>query len=89
MWAHRKEENLEDLKKEPADAKLRRYKSNWIRHVTRTNSSRMLKTMLNYRSNGRRRLGRPLKIQLGDAKTSPLQSKTTINLFVSIKHDNN
>ena len=41
--------------------KLRRYKSNWLRQVTAMNSNRMAKIMLNYRPNGRRRLGRLLK----------------------------
>jgi len=53
-------EILAELKLEPADEKLRRYKSNWLRHVTRMNSNRMPKIMLNYRPNGRRRLWRPL-----------------------------
>jgi hypothetical protein len=33
----RNEEILEELKVEPFDEKLRRYKSNWLRHATRTN----------------------------------------------------
>jgi hypothetical protein len=52
---------LEELKAEPADEKLRRYKSNCLRHVTRMNSGRMAKIVLNCRANGQRRLGRPLK----------------------------
>jgi hypothetical protein len=55
---------LEDLKVEPVDEKLRRYKSNLLRHVTRMNNNRMPKVMLNYRPTGKRRLGRPLKILL-------------------------
>ena len=54
---------------EPADKKLRRYKSDWLWHVTRTNSNRMLKIMLNCRLNGRRWLGRPLNRLLGKAIT--------------------
>jgi len=46
----RNEEILEELKAEPADEELRRYKSNRLRHVTRV----MPKIMLNYRPNGRR-----------------------------------
>jgi hypothetical protein len=46
---------LEDLKAEPVDKKLRRYKSNWLSHVTRMNSNRMPKIMLNYRADRRRR----------------------------------
>jgi hypothetical protein len=33
----RNEEILEELKVEPVDEKLRRYKSNWLRHATRMN----------------------------------------------------
>jgi len=39
------------LKVEPADEKLRRYKSTWLRHVTGVNN-RMPKIMLNYRPHG-------------------------------------
>jgi len=60
---------LEELKVEPVDEKLRRYKSNWPRHVTKINSSRTPKIMWNCRRNGRRRLGRPLKRQLEEAET--------------------
>jgi hypothetical protein len=42
---------LEELKVEPVDEKLRRYKSNWL-HVTRMNSDMMPKIMLNYIPNG-------------------------------------
>ena len=48
--------------------KLRRYQSNWLRNVKRMNS-RMPKTMLSYRPNGRRELGRPLKRLLDEAET--------------------
>ena len=41
----RNEEILEELKAEPVEEKLRRYKSNWLRHVTRMNSRRMAKIM--------------------------------------------
>jgi len=37
------EEILEELKIEPVDEKLRRYTSNWLRHVTRMDSNRMPK----------------------------------------------
>jgi hypothetical protein len=63
-WVHtfwpkkRNGENLKELKVESFDEKLTRYESNWLRHVTRTNSNRMSKILLNYLSNWRRRLGR-------------------------------
>jgi hypothetical protein len=55
------EEILEELKAEPLDKKLRRYKSNWLQHVAGMNNNRMPKVMLNCRPNGRRRLVRPFK----------------------------
>jgi hypothetical protein len=64
-----KEKNLAELKVEPADEKLRRFKSSWLRNVTRMNNDRMPKIMLNYRPNGRRRLGRPLKRLLNEDET--------------------
>jgi len=45
----RKKEILEELKLEPDDEKLRRYKSNKLRHVIRMSNNRMPKLMLNYR----------------------------------------
>jgi hypothetical protein len=59
---------MEEWKEEPVDMKLRRYKSNWLQHVTRMNNNRMPKIMLN----GRRQLGRPLKRLLDQAKTGLL-----------------
>jgi hypothetical protein len=56
-----RDEILEELKVEAADEKLRRYKSNWLQQLTRMNNNRMTKIMLNYRPNGRRRLGRTLE----------------------------
>jgi len=39
-FGHRRtEEILEELKVELADEKLRKYKSSWLRHVTRMNNS--------------------------------------------------
>jgi hypothetical protein len=72
----RNEEFLEGMKAEPVDKKLRRYKSDWLQHVTRTNNKRMPKIMLNYRSNGRRWLGRPLKRLLDEAETCLLRSNS-------------
>jgi hypothetical protein len=57
------------MKAEPVDEKLRRCESNWQRYVTRMISNRIPKVMLNYRPNGRRRLGRPLKRLLDEAET--------------------
>jgi hypothetical protein len=65
----RNEEIWEELKVEPIDEKLRRYKPNWLRHVPRMNNRRMPKIILNYRRNRRRRLGRPLKRLLDEAET--------------------
>jgi len=59
------EEILEDLKAEPADEELRRYKSSLLRHVKRM----MPKIVLNCIPNGRRRLGRPWKRLLDKART--------------------
>jgi hypothetical protein len=60
---------LEDLKAEPVDEKLRRYKSDWLWHITKMNSSRMPKIMLNCRPHERRHGGRPLKRLLDEAET--------------------
>ena len=65
----RNEDIFEELKVETVDEKLRRYKSNWLRHATRTNSKRLPKIMLNYRSNIKKKLGRPLKRRLDQAET--------------------
>jgi len=65
----RNEEILDEMKVEPVDGKLRRCKSNWLRHVTGMNSSRMARIMLYCRQNGRRRLGRPLKGLLDKAES--------------------
>jgi hypothetical protein len=51
------EEIFEGLKVEAVNQKLRRYESKWLRHVTGMINNRMPKTMLNYRPNGRTRLG--------------------------------
>ena len=67
---HKKNQGiLEKQKVEPADEKLRRYKLNWLGHLTRINLNRMLKIMLNCRPNGRRRLVRPLKRLSDEAET--------------------
>jgi hypothetical protein len=53
---------------EPVGEKLIRYKSNWLRHLTRINNNRMPRIMLNYRPNGRRQLGRALNGLLYEAE---------------------
>jgi hypothetical protein len=63
----RNEEILEELKVDPVDKKLGRYKSNWLQHVARMNNNRMPKIMLHCRPNGRRRLERPFKRLLDEA----------------------
>jgi len=62
---------LEELKVEPNNEKLRRYKSNKLRHVRNKNEQPIgcQTIMLNYRPNGQGRLGRPLKRQSDEAKT--------------------
>jgi hypothetical protein len=57
------------MKVEPVAKKLKRYKSNWLRHVTRMDSSRMAKIKLNFRLNGRKRLERHLKRLLDEVET--------------------
>jgi hypothetical protein len=70
LFDHKRNEEIsEGLKVEPVDEKLRRYKSNWLRHVTRMNNNRMAKIMLNYRPNGLRGFGRPLKTLVDEAET--------------------
>jgi hypothetical protein len=69
-------ENFEDFQVEPVVEKLRRYKSNWLQRVTRMSSNRMSKIMLNCRTYGRRRLGRPLKRVLDGAETDLLRPKS-------------
>jgi len=60
---------LEGLKVEPVDEKLRRCTSDWLWQVPRMNNNRMPKIVMNFRSNGRRRHGRPLERLLEDAET--------------------
>jgi hypothetical protein len=53
------EDILEELKVEPVDEKLRRYKSSWPRHVAIVNSNRVAQIVLNFRPNEPRRFERP------------------------------
>jgi len=48
---HKRNELLEELKVQPFDKKLRRYKSNRLKHVIRMNKNRMPKIRLNHGSN--------------------------------------
>jgi hypothetical protein len=74
LFDHKRiEEILEELKVKSVDEKQRRYKSNWLQHVTRKNNNCMPKIMLNFRPNGRRRLGRTLKRLLDEAGTGLLR----------------
>jgi len=42
LFEHKKnEEILKELKVEPVDKKLRRYKSNWLQYVARMTNNRM------------------------------------------------
>jgi hypothetical protein len=67
------EKNLKVLKVDPVDEKLKRHKSSWLQHVIRMNNNKMLKIMLNYRPNGRRRFGSALIRLLGEAETALLR----------------
>jgi hypothetical protein len=62
-------EVLEELKAEPVGKKLRRYKSNSLRHVTRTNSNRMTKIKLKYRSKWKKTTWKTFGRLLGDLET--------------------
>jgi hypothetical protein len=62
------EEVLEEQQVEPVDDKLRRHKSNWLRRLTRMDTNKMPKLMLNYIPDERRRLERPLTRQLDEAE---------------------
>jgi hypothetical protein len=77
----RNEEILEELEVETVDEKIRRYKSNWLRYGTRMNNNNknnnwMPKQMLNFRTNGRRRLGRRLKTPSDEAEAGLSRSNS-------------
>jgi hypothetical protein len=65
----RNEEIWGELKLEPVDEKLRRYKSNWLLHITTLNNYRMPNVTLNYRPHGRSRLGIALQRVLDEDET--------------------
>ena len=57
LFDHERIEDIfEKLEVEPVDKKLRRYKPNWLRHVTRMKRKKyeQKKIVQNYRPNGRR-----------------------------------
>jgi hypothetical protein len=70
---HKLNELLEELKVQPVDKKLRRYKSNWLQHVTRMNKNRIPKIRLNHTSN-KDNLEDLLKTLLDEARTGLLRS---------------
>jgi hypothetical protein len=58
LFEHKRNEEIwKELKVEPVDEKMRKYKSNWLTHITRINSKIKAKIMLDFRLNGQRRLG--------------------------------
>jgi len=68
---------LEKLKVELVDEKLRRYKSNWLRSVTRIRNNRMpIRVILNYRPNARRRLERHVERLLDEAEKGQPKSNS-------------
>jgi len=68
---HKRNEGiLEELKLEPVDEKLSRYKPNWLQCVARMDNNMIPKIIMHYRPNGRRRFGRPLHRLLDEAETS-------------------
>jgi hypothetical protein len=70
------EDTLEELKVDPVKKKLAQYKQKCLIHVRRLEDIRYPKQLLDYRPNGRRRPGRPLKRLLDgysrEAETSNL-----------------
>ena len=86
LFDHKRNDDIwEELKVEPVDEKLRRHKSNWL-HVTWMNSNRMPNITLNYRPNGRRRIGIPLKGPLDEAKAGLLRPKPW-RMMITVKWD--
>jgi len=57
-WPQKEWRNFGRYESRRVDEKLRRYKSNWLQHVTWMNNNRMPKIILNYRPNGWRWLER-------------------------------
>jgi len=64
---------LSELKAEPVGKKLRRYKQINLSTSCNKNEQQNAKKKLNYRPNGGKRLGTPLKKLLDEAKTGLLR----------------
>jgi len=62
-------------KLEPSDEKLKRYKSQWLRHVTIMTNKMIPNVMMNYKQNGRRQLGRPLKDTVRRGRNKSIKSQ--------------
>jgi hypothetical protein len=70
VFDHKRNEGiLEEMKAEAVDGILRRYKPNWLRHVAGMENNIMPEIMLNFRPNGGRGFGRPLKRLLDEGET--------------------
>ncbi|KAJ4435830.1 hypothetical protein ANN_18449 [Periplaneta americana] len=65
----RNEEILEQLEVESVEEKISRYKFNWLDHERRMENSRIPTIMMQYKSRGHRRPGRPLRRLLDGAET--------------------
>ena len=52
---------MKELKIDPLLEKIQNYRQNWRSHVLRMPASRIPRQILNYRPQGRRLLGRPMK----------------------------
>jgi hypothetical protein len=73
-----------ELKVEPVDETLRRYKSNWLQgHVTRMNN-RIPKIMLNFKPNRGRQLGTILKRVLDEADTDLTKLNSWLMVVVMV-----
>jgi hypothetical protein len=69
LTTKKNEEILEELEVDLVNKKLRRYKSDWLQHVTRMSSNRMAKIVMNCRPSGWRCLGRTLRRLLDETET--------------------
>jgi hypothetical protein len=70
---HRMNEDIfGETKVEPVNAKIMRYRSNWLQH-TKIMNNRMLKILVHYTPNGRKPLRIPLNNPLDEAETGLLR----------------